>query len=135
MFKTQQGYVFETFRDGKVIFYHDSYEKHCGYRSILRGEEGRNNIQDALITPHYITSYSEMSASGRLVARYKIYRTIIREIRTSRGRELEYWEILLKKNPKNRRKIATAYITSAPEYAIINNRIEKNVEYKRQFRK
>ena len=133
MHETEDGYVFVTFQDGNVIFYKDSYERHCGYRSVIRGEDGRNNIQGALINPHYITSYPEKNSSRKVVAHYKIYRTIIGEIRTSRGLEQEYWEIILKKNPGKRRKIVTAYITSAPGYAIINNRIE-TLEYKREFK-
>lgn len=133
MYKTSQGYVFQTFRDGKVIFFHDSYKRHCGYRSVIRGEEGLNSIQETLIYPHLITSYPEINSSGRIIAHYKVYRAFVGKIRTSRGRELEYWEILLKKKPKMKRKIVTAFITSALEYAIINNRVENKTEYKRRF--
>ena len=134
MYETKDGYVFETFRDGKVIFYRDSYERHCEYREVIRGEEGLDAIQNALISPDTITTYSDSKSdkSGEnIAARYKIYRRYIQKIRTNRGQEMEYWEILLKKKGKQRRKITTAYITSALEYAIINKRIE-TIEYKRK---
>ena len=61
----------------------------------------------------------------------KIYRNFIGRVKTSRGYEREYWEIIINKNSKIRTKIVTAYRTSSMEYAIINNRIETKVEYKK----
>lgn len=130
MFETTNGYVFQTFQDGKVIFFMDSYNRHCGYRDEIRGERGRDAIQDALIYPHYVVSYPEKNESGRITARYKKYIKIININETKRGPEFEYWEIILKKKPKTRKRIATAYITSSLKYAIINDRIEK-IKYQR----
>lgn len=134
MYETDDGYIFETFRDGRVIFFRDSYKRHSGYHGVIVGEEGRNEIQNALIYPHYITSFQEKNSAGKTISHNKKYRFIIREIKTSRRLEREYWEIILKKPLGKRMKIATAFVTSAPEYAIINDRVE-TLEYKREFKR
>ncbi|OGG37669.1 hypothetical protein A2110_00850 [Candidatus Jorgensenbacteria bacterium GWA1_54_12] len=131
MREVSDGYIFTTFRDGDVIFYRDNYEKHCQRHGVIRGEDGREAIQRALIYPYYITSYTENSGKWN-VGYIKKYRTILREIKTSRGKGVEYWEIILRRRPQTRRfKIATAYIAESLWGAIINMRVEK-LEYKRR---
>jgi hypothetical protein len=127
MYEVPDGYIFTTFQDGKVIFYRDSYKKHCEYRNVIRGIEGRENIQKALIFPHIITTYPFRDASGRVVANCKKYRTIANRerVKTSRGNEWEYWEVILRKNISGRKKIVSAYITYSPEPFVVNDRIEK----------
>ncbi len=135
MYETPEGYVFITFQDGNVIFFKDSYERHCGYREVIRGQEGRDQIQDALIQPHCITKYLRKDAiSGKTIARCKKYYYILDKTMASRGQEFVYWEIILEKKPGKNKKVTTAYITSAPEYAMINDRIEI-IEYKRNYEK
>ena len=128
MYETEDGYVFATFQDGNVIFYKDSYKTHCSYHDEIRGDGGRNNIQEALINPHFISSYPFMDTSGNIVARCKKYRWVTKErYKTHRGEEWEYWEIILKKNRKSRKKIATAFRTSSLKPLVVNDRIEKIV--------
>ena len=91
MYENEEGYVFVTFQDGNVIFYKDSYERHCGYRDAIKGPEGLENIQKALLYPHLITSYQLKNNSGKIFAHCKKYRAITKEtISTKRGNELEY---------------------------------------------
>ena len=124
-----------TFQDGNIIFLKDSYNRHCDRHEAIRGLDGREQIQYALLHPHCITKYFRKDiASGKVIAQCKKYYHIIDEDTTSRGRELVYWEIILVKHPGNKKKIATAYITSAPEYAMINDRIEE-IKYKRRYEK
>lgn len=129
MFESADGYVFVTFQDGNVIFYKDSYERHCGYHDVIRGEHGREALQNALPNPDYITSYSRKDI---LNVSCKKYYHVIGKIKTTRGIEFEYWEIVLQKKSDARFKIVTAYTTSALKYAMINNRVEKIVYRKNQ---
>lgn len=135
MYEAQEGYIFTTFQDGNVIFFKDSYERHCGYHEDIRGQKGREQIQHALIQPNYITKYPRKDAvSGKTISWCKKYYYIVDKIVTSRGNEFVYWEIIIEKRPGKKKKLVTAYITSAPEYAMINNRIEE-IEYKKYYEK
>ncbi|PIR87974.1 MAG: hypothetical protein COU10_01685 [Candidatus Harrisonbacteria bacterium CG10_big_fil_rev_8_21_14_0_10_45_28] len=107
-------------------------ERHCQYRYEIREEDGRNAMQEALTYPHLILSYTQKEFSGRITAHCRKYISIIKRIDGKKVRELLYWEIVLKRPNKARKRIATAYITSSPEYAMINNRIEK-VEFQRKY--
>lgn len=135
MHETPEGYVFVTFRDGNVIFFKDSYKRHCSRHGDIQGLEGREQIQNALIQPHCITKYPRRDvASGEIISQCKKYYYIIDKTTASRGKEFVYWEIIIEKRPGKKKKLATAYITSAPEYAMINDRIEE-IEYKRNYEK
>ena len=133
MREVTDGYVFTTFQDEDVIFFNDSYQRHCGYHEDIRGQEGRDQIQNALIQPHCITKYFKQDAkSGSVVAECKKYYFILDKTKTSRGEELIYWEIVLVQKIGQRKKIVTAYIESAPKYAMINDRIEEII-YNRNY--
>ncbi|MEX0689817.1 MAG: hypothetical protein WD471_00885 [Candidatus Paceibacterota bacterium] len=124
-------YRFMTFKDNEVVWYKDSYERHCEKHYEIARLEGRNDIQDALISPDIISRADQKYNNGKIKAKIKIYRKIIGIVKTSRGKEKKYWEIILKTKLKRKKfKIVTAYITTALEYAIINDRIEK-IEYKK----
>ncbi|MBI2888293.1 MAG: hypothetical protein HYY10_00010 [Candidatus Liptonbacteria bacterium] len=129
MYETDDGYIFATFQDGNVLFHKDSYETHCERHDAIKGVEGRESIQDALISPDFITSYPLKEYSGKVIAHCKKYRKITKGgVRTTRGEEWEYWEIILRKNLGKRKKIVSAYLTSSPKPFVINDRIEK-IEY------
>ena len=132
MYEVADGYVFITFQDNKTIFYKDSYERHCSYRDSIKGEKGREAIQNALINPDYITSYTRKDLPGTLC---KKYYSITGKTKTTRGIELEYWEIILQKKPNQKLKIVTAYTASAPEYAMIDDRVESFIYKKPKYEK
>ena len=126
MYEIEDGYIFVTFQDGNVTFYQDSYERHCERHDAIKGAEGRENIQNALVSPDLITSYPFRDYSGKIIAHCKKYRKITKgKVKTTRGEEWEYWEIILRKNLGKRKKIVTAYITSSLKPFIVNDRIEK----------
>jgi hypothetical protein len=130
MYETEDGYIFVTFQDGKVIFYKDSYKRHCSYRDSIKGEKGREAIQNALINPDFIISYTRTDLPKTIC---KKYYSITGKTKTVRGLELEYWEIILQKKPNQKLKIVTAYIASAPEYAMIDDRVEKVIYKKTNY--
>ena len=133
MHEISDGYVFTTFQDGDVIFFNDSYERHCGYHECIRGQEGRDKIQNALIQPHRISKYFKKDAkSGEIIAECKKYYCILDKTTTHRGEEFLYWEIVLVQKIGQRKKIVAAYIESAPKYAMINDRIEEII-YNRNY--
>ena len=127
MHEVADGYIFITFQDGAVIFYRDSYERHCTLHSVIKGVGGREEIQKALIYPHIITTYPFKDGSGRIIANCKKYRTITNTgtVKTTRGNEWEYWEVILRKNVGKRKKIVSAYLAYSPEPYLVNERIER----------
>ncbi len=135
MYEIKEAYIFETFQDGKVMWYKDSYERHCGYHGCIQGEDGRESVQNALIYPTVITNYDEKNSNGKITARCIKYRQIIKiDKKKKSADELRYWEVILKKIVKKKKRIATAFMTSSLDYAMINTRIEK-VIYPEKYKK
>ncbi len=125
-------YSFVTFQDGDVILHKSNYRKHKIYHPEISGPQGLSDMQDTLICPDFITSHFQKNTQGRIISRNKSYYRVLKNFQERRKRFVDYWVVRLKQISQNpdRWCITTAFMNTAPLYAMINTRVQ-TVIYKK----
>ena len=128
MKETSEDYLFQsTTHSALVAFTKNNYDRHIPRHPFIAGKEGLLKIEEVLLNPQVITSYTQNNpANGKKKKCQAFYRIVKRKNIGSGKSLLDYWQAIIVQNKWHKRwEIATVlYEEDTPEYAMINTRIE-----------
>lgn len=128
MFETPDAYVFPCYNHKKVYFRKSNYNRHIDRHYAIEGEKGRTEIEKTLVNPLVVTSHAQRDGNGVTIRKCQTFYRIVKKQSIGGGKfKLDYWQVIIINNRLAKRwEIATAiYEESSPEYAMINNKIER----------